>query len=88
MAVEFEAGLVRKIRQFDGGNTTISYSQEGPHAGLVKQVSCPNGLPLAYTYDQATQLSRINVGDRSQVVLDYDGDGRIVGYTWRPAKRK
>jgi RHS repeat-associated protein len=82
-AVEFEGGQIRKLRQFDGGETALSYYGRGPHEGLLRQVQSTNGLELVYKYDDAARLIRVDVGGRRQVVLDYDTDARVVNYTWR-----
>lgn len=83
-AVELESGLVRKLRHFDGAETRVSYYGDGAQAGLPKEVAGPNGVALKYSYDDAARLARVDVDARSQVVLDYDADGRLTGYAWRP----
>ena len=84
-AIAFKAGQIQKIKQFDGGETVYSYDDTVGHAGLLKGITCPNGTALEYHYDESPHLSRIEVGTQSQVILDYDKQGRFTGYAWQPA---
>jgi RHS repeat-associated protein len=84
---EFESGRLTRFKQFDGGEVAISYyDNKSPHEDLPQKVTCANGLDLDYQYDQSNNLEQVNIGDQSQVKLDYDTNGRIVAYTYRPAK--
>ncbi|MCP4990625.1 MAG: RHS repeat protein [Colwellia sp.] len=83
--LEFESGKLINAEQFDGGKVTISYYSEEPHEDVPKQVICANGLDLNYYYNPLNKLEKVKVGDQSQIALDYDTKGRIIGYTYRPA---
>ncbi len=85
-SINYDAGLIRKVKQFDGGVTTLSYYQEGQNKGLLKNISCPNKVNLEYHYDESEQISKIDVGNTNQVVLDFDDKGRVSGYRWQKAK--
>ena len=84
-SIEFESGLIRKMTQFDGAQTALSYYDQGPHEGLLRQVRLANGLEIAYNYNDASQLSKVDVGNQRQVKLDYDANGWMVGYSWQLA---
>jgi len=82
--IDVTAGLIRGVRQFDGGKIAISYFEEGEGASLPKQVICPDGLSLMYDYDTSARLSAVTVGNQRRLLLSYDNGGRVVGITWRP----
>jgi len=78
---EWGSGLLRRVRQFDGGVTTLAYYDDKARAGLLKTIVAPNDLALNYGYDADDRLTAVDVGGRSRLVLDYDGQGRLAG--WR-----
>ena len=80
--IEFKQGRLNKIKQFDGSQMEISYYNEGLSANLLSHIKCPNGLELKYFYNSMGDLSKINVGNKRQVHLDYDDKGRIIGYSF------
>ncbi len=85
--LKFASGQLISAKQFDGGELSISYYDEGPQENLLEQVTCANGLNLDYHYDSSNNLEKVNVGNRNQIALDYDTKGRIIGYTCRSAEK-
>ncbi|MBK7677433.1 MAG: hypothetical protein IPJ27_23280 [Candidatus Accumulibacter sp.] len=83
---EWEAGSLRKLRQFDGGEFAFSDYVEGAHAGLPMSVTAPNGLKLNYSYDESNRLSQVAVGSAYRLSLSYDTKGRLTrwGYARLP----
>jgi RHS repeat-associated protein len=84
-AVELAGGLVRKVTGFDGGTTTFDYYTDARLAGALRGVTCANGLELADEYDEQERLKAVIVGASRRVRLEYDQDGRVVGYVWEGA---
>jgi RHS repeat-associated protein len=78
---EWDSGLLRRVRQFDGGTTTLAYYDDEARGGLLKTILAPNDLALNYGYDDEDRLTAVDVGGRSRLVMDYDGQGRLTG--WR-----
>ncbi len=78
---EWDSGLLRRVRQFDGGTTTLAYYDDEARGGLLKTIQAPNDLALNFGYDAEDRLTTVDVGGRSRLVLDYDGQGRLTG--WR-----
>lgn len=48
---------------------------------MLKTIVTPNDLALHYGYDAEDRLTAVDIGGRSRLVLDYDGQGRLTG--WR-----
>jgi hypothetical protein len=80
--VVFKAGLVHKVSQFDGGDLEIVYYSNGSGSGLLKQVKRPDGLALDYHYNLSGDLDEVNIGGQRRVRLQYDDNGRTIGYSF------
>ena len=81
--LEYADGLLIRARQFDGGESRVSYHETGPLADLPRQLICANGMDLTYDYDSTGGLIGVGVGSSSRIELEYDAAGRIVEYTCR-----
>jgi RHS repeat-associated protein len=79
----FESGRLHGIKEFDGGETSISYYKKGPQAGLTKQISCAKGLDIDYRYNSSGDLMWADIDKRRRIALDYDTKGRIVRLKYR-----
>ena len=59
----------------------LSYYDDGARAGLLEVILSPNDLALHDDYDADARLTAVDIGGRSRLVLDYDGQGQWTG--WR-----
>lgn len=84
--IEWQAGQLARVRQFDGGTLAIDYYQKGPQAGLPAKITTPNALELKYEYDTSQRLASVAVGDQSRLALGYDAKGRVAAWTYTPAR--
>jgi RHS repeat-associated protein len=82
--VEFSGGRIQAATGFDGGRTSFGYQESGPAAGVLRTITCPNGLKLDYDYAPEGDLSAIKVGKDRRVRLSYDKKGRMTDYAWEP----
>jgi len=80
-SVELTHGLVRKIAGFDMGVTSFEYDNKDE---TLRSVTCANGLKLANDYDANRRLASVSLGAERRVKLEYDVDGRVVGYILEP----
>jgi len=78
--VEWKAGLIQTVKQFDGGSTSFIYHDEEKRTGLIQQINTPNQLALNYHYDSSNRLSKVDVGDLYRLELNYDNKGRLIGW--------
>lgn len=62
-AVEYDKGLLTNIRQFDGGETRVSYLQDGKQSGIIKSIRTPNDLIINFNRNQAKGELSVSVGD-------------------------
>lgn len=85
-AIRFEQGRLSKVKQFDGGETDISYYGKGIHKGLMKQVRTPNDLLLRYEYDRNKRIAGVNCGGEYRLDFGYDGKGRLCRLSQAPAR--
>lgn len=79
------SGLPRKVKQFDGGEISLTYFEDGDQAGLLKGITAPNGLELGYRYDQDDRIAEVNVAGRFRLLVDYDVAGRVSGWRYQRA---
>ena len=84
---EWKSGRLQKVRQFDGGELSLTYYQDKKRAGLPKEIVDPNRLTLAYDYDSSNRLSQVAVGSNYRLLLDYDKKGRLASWNYATAKR-
>ncbi|EGV16215.1 RHS repeat domain-containing protein [Thiocapsa marina] len=80
----FEAGKPTRVRQFDGGETRLSYVKDGPQADLLETLETPDDLTIAYGYDDQDRLDAVTIGERARLSIDYDDAGRPTA--WRYAQ--
>ncbi|MCM8594308.1 RHS repeat-associated core domain-containing protein [Accumulibacter sp.] len=83
---EWKAGRLQKVRQFDGGETTLSYHTDARRAGLPKEIVTPNRLALGYDYDAGNRLAQVTVGRNYRLLLDYDPKGRLAQWSYAAPK--
>ncbi len=83
-SADWKAGLLQRVIQFDGGQYSFAYYNEGKQAGLPKEITTPNQLNLGYQYDPTNRLSQVTVGAVSRLILDYDDKGRLSGWRYAP----
>lgn len=84
-SAEWQSGLLRKVKQFDGGDLSLAYYEDKRRTGLPKQITTANRLVLSYEYDKSNRLREIGIGDSSRLELDFDGKGRISSWSYQPA---
>jgi len=84
--LEFESGRLRHVKQFDGGEITISYHDNGLLADLPDRINCANGLQLDYSYDASGNIGGVTLGNDRRIALEYDEKGRLTGYAYLPVK--
>ncbi len=60
--IELDQGKPRKVREFDGGELTVSYYDRGSHAGALQEIRTPNQLSLKYAYDDENRLASVGIG--------------------------
>ena len=84
--IEWKAGQLARVRQFDGGTLAIDYYQKGPQAGLPEKITTPNALELKYQYDASQRLASVDVGGQSRLALGYDAKGRVAAWTYSPPR--
>ena len=86
--IELTDGLVSKVRQPDGGETTLNYYQDEKQKGLLKEVQTTEKLKLAYSYDKTARLTDIDIGGSDdhayRVSYNYDKKGRLAGLLYTP----
>ena len=86
--IELTDGLVSKVLQPDGGETTLNYYRDEKKKGLLKEVQTTEKLKLAYSYDKSTRLTGIDIGGSNdtayRVSYDYDKKGRLAGLSYKP----
>ncbi|MBN1351906.1 hypothetical protein JXJ21_21040 [candidate division KSB1 bacterium] len=75
--IEFERELVKRIRQFDGGEVKIAYHDEGRHKDLIKEI-CTPGNVLTYEYGNDNRISSVNCDDTFRFEYIWDDQGRLV----------
>jgi RHS repeat-associated protein len=73
-----------KLRQFDGGELSVSYFDKGPKLGKVREVRTPNDLVLEYDYNAARQLAAINCGGTYRIEYRFDEKSRLAGVKLMP----
>ncbi len=87
-SIELNEGLITRVRQPDGGETTLDYYKDYKQKGLLKKIQTPDELTLAYSYDKATRLTGIDIGDGNtpayRVNYKYDKKGRLAGISYSP----
>jgi len=74
--VEFDyndRGDVVSVRDWEGGETSLSYTQAGYLAGLTY----PNATTTAYTYDAADNITAIDYGANGSITLNRNAGGRV-----------
>jgi YD repeat-containing protein len=84
--IEWQAGQLARVNQFDGGTLAIDYDRNGSSAGLPEKITTPNALELKYEYDAARRLTGVDVGGQSRLTLGYDGRGRLAAWTYSQAE--
>lgn len=84
--MEYDAGRIKKLVQFDGGTIEISYQKDEEKKDLPAQISCQNGLSIGYKYNDVNELMNINIGNVRRIHLEYDASGRVVGYCYQNAR--
>ena len=82
--IEFAQGKPIKVRQFDGGEVSLSYYDKGPHQGQIKQIHAPDDVVISYAYDSADRVSTIDYGGVHRIEYQYDGQGRLTGLRQAP----
>jgi RHS repeat-associated protein len=75
-SVEYDQGRPRHIRQFDGGELTVSYAGEDSRP---EQVRTPNGLELKFGFDLKKRVKSVKCGDACRVEYEYDPHDRLTG---------
>lgn len=75
---QFEHGQPARVRQFDGGQYTITYYDQGAHQGLPKQISTPDKAALTYQYDSAGRPAVLQCDDVYRQEFTYDPKGRLT----------
>ncbi|MEN8130841.1 MAG: RHS repeat-associated core domain-containing protein [Pseudomonadota bacterium] len=80
----WKSDYLHKIKQFDGGDLSLIYYKNRDLSGLLKLITAPNRLVLSYQYDVTNRLSKINVGNAYRLALDYDFEGRLTSWYYRP----
>ena len=87
-SIELTDGRISKVRQPDGGETTLNYYQDEKQKGLLKEVRTTEKLKLAYSYDNSARLTGIDIGDSDdsayRVSYNYDKKGRLSGLSYKP----
>lgn len=83
-SAEWQSGLLHKVKQFDGGESTMSYYTTPGKEELIKKITTPNQLTMAYEYDPENQLRGVNVGNIYQLKIDYDSRGNLIGWQMVP----
>ncbi|VAW41674.1 hypothetical protein MNBD_CHLOROFLEXI01-519 [hydrothermal vent metagenome] len=91
-SAEWKSGLLHKVRQFDGGKSTMSYYETPGQEGLIKSITTPNQLTMSYEYNANNQLRGVDVGNIYKLKIDYDASGNLTGWRvvppGRPGTRK
>jgi YD repeat-containing protein len=85
-SIEFEAGQVKKVKQFDGGEYAIAYYPNGKSKGMPKAITTPNHLVLEYGYDEAGRTADVKMGNESRIKLAYDPKGMLAGWSYSSVK--
>ncbi|MBI1917079.1 MAG: hypothetical protein HYS12_20425 [Planctomycetes bacterium] len=85
--VEYERGRPARVRQLDGGEFRFAYHSKGAREGLLREVSSPNGLVLAYEYDEGKRLTSVTCGQAFRLRYSYDGKGRLTGISQLPIRQ-
>jgi RHS repeat-associated protein len=80
-SIEYDRGAPVRIRQFDGGETRIIYSEPDVLAALpmIRTIINPTGVELGYEYDVDGRISAVACGKSFVVAYTYDEEGRLVG---------
>lgn len=86
-AAEWKSGQLHAVKQFDGGNLSLTYYEDDQHAGLLKQLTTPNELILTYHYNATNQLRTVAIGKEIILELDYNERGNLTGWSYRAAKQ-
>ncbi len=86
-AAKWDSGLLKRVKQFDGGEVSLAYIEDGDQAGMLKGITTPNALELAYRYDDEDRLTEVSIGQRTRMLLDYDAKDRLTGWSYQAAER-
>lgn len=86
-SIEWKSGQLHAVKQFDGGNLSLTYYEDNQHAGLLKQITTPNELMLTYQYDATNQLRTVAIGKEASLELEYNDRGYLTGWRYRAAKK-
>lgn len=80
---EWEDGLLKRVKRFDGGEVVYNYYDDTDRVGLLRRVTGPNGLALHYEYTDDHALNGVTVANQMHLGLTYDGSGRLTGWKYR-----
>src|SRR5262249_26401 len=58
--LEYEAGRLAKLCDFDGGITEVAWNDEGATKDRPKSLRTPGGLQLEYSYDKDGHLVEVS----------------------------
>ncbi len=86
-SAEWESGLLHKVKQFDGGESTMSYYETPGKEGLIKSITTPNRLTMIYEYDSNNRLREVDVSNIYKLKIDYDANGNLTGWRVAPPGR-
>jgi RHS repeat-associated protein len=80
-SIEFDRGAPVRIRQFDGGETRISYAKPDlkSHIAQPDRIITPNQTELKYAYTPEGRISTVTCENGFRVEYAYDFEGRIIG---------
>jgi hypothetical protein len=67
------------FKQFDGGESNITYYNKGKQEGRVKEVNTPNGLALTYDYGSEGEIKSITCYEAYRLKYKYDKQGNLIG---------
>jgi YD repeat-containing protein len=76
-SVEYDQGRPRHIRQFDGGEFSVSYT--GGVNSPPEEVRTPNGLTLKFGVDAKKRVKKVRCGNACLVEYEFDAQDRLTG---------